>query len=180
MSLEAVLEANTTAMRELTAALIAAGAIQTAQAPGVDKVVKAQKDLGEKKSKVAPGLPIDTMVTASDPVAATSGEASTSKQAEECADAVELQPWHEKTAALYAELKDKKPELASVQKAILGVNSLINREQATAILQRFGAQAITPKADKKGLDEAQFPDVFAMALEVLAGRRDATDAVVSE
>lgn len=165
MSLEAVLEANTLAMRELTAALIAAGAIATAQAPGVDKVIKAQKEVTAKKS--------DTPAT-------KSGEPSTAAPATESADAVELKPWHEKTAALYTDLMDRTPDLGNVQKAVLGINTHCGREQATALLSRFGAQAISPKPDKKGLDAAQYPEVFALALEVLAGRVDATESMVSE
>lgn len=193
MSLEAVLEANTTAMRELTAALIAAGAIATAQAPGVDKVVKAQKDADAKKSQTAPKSDASSTDTEkssnvsptgeakkSDTPARKSGEPSTAAPVIESADVVELKPWHEKTAELFAELNGKAPELAQVQKAVLGINTHCGREQATALLSRFGAQAISPKPDKKGLDAAQYPEVFALALEVLAGRVDATESMVSE
>lgn len=165
MSLEAAISENTSALRELIAALTAAGAIQTARAPGVDKVVKAQKEADTKKS--------DTPAT-------KSGEPSTAAPVIESADVVELKPWHEKTAALFAELNGKAPELAQVQKAVLGINTHCGREQATALLSRFGAQAISPKPDKKGLDAAQYPEVFALALEVLAGRVDATESMVSE
>lgn len=177
MSLEIALQENTTVMRELIAALTAAGAIATAQAPGVDKVIQAQKEVAQKDAAVKKSK---TTPDGKEPTATASGEVSTSKQADESAAAVELQPWHEKTAALYEQLKDGKPELANVQKAVLGINSNIGREQATALLQRFGAQAITAKPDKKGLDEAQYPEVFALALEVLAGRVDATASMVSE
>jgi hypothetical protein len=183
MSLEAVLEANTLAMRELTAALIAAGAIATAQAPGVDKVVKAQKGADAKKSQGGSSTPKDAVAISAKDAAELnpkSGEPSTPAPATESADAVELKPWHEKTAALFAKLNGKAPELAHVQEAVLGINTHCGREQATALLSRFGAQAISPKPDKKGLDAAQYPEVFALALEVLAGRIDATESMVSE
>jgi hypothetical protein len=179
MSLEAALLEHSAVMRELIAALTAAGTIQTAQvsaanttnAPGVKSVIKAQKDLAEKEAKKPEATPTDS----------PSGEASTPAPATESAAAVELQPWHEKTAKLYAELKDGEPTLDNVRKAVLGINSLLGqpagREQATALLGRFGAKAVTFKPempDKPGLNEDQFPAVFALALDVLAGRIDVT------
>lgn len=190
MSLEAVIEAqnaaiveNTNVMRELIAALTAAGAIQTAQstaanttnAPGVKSVMKAQKEL---QNKEADAKKSETSATGKEQPTATSGEASTDGQATESASADAgndpLQPWADKTAELHAKLKDLDPNFANLKDAVLGINRLIGREQAEAILARFGAQAITTKADKKGLDENQYPAVFEMCIEVLAGRADAT------
>lgn len=184
MSLEAVIEAqnaaiveNTNVMRELIAALTAAGALQTAQAsaqaassPAVKAVVKAQKELQNKEADAKKSEQTTEAQTA------TSGEASTSAPATESAsaDAGDLQPWADKTAELYAKLKDLDPNFANLKDAVLGINRLIGREQAEAILARFGAQAITTKADKKGLDENQYPAAFEMCIEVLAGRADAT------
>lgn len=168
MSLEVTIQENTNVMRDLIAALLmnkpqlGEGVRIVDAAPGVDKVIKAQKEAAVKK-----------------PVS-TSGEPSTPAPATESADAVELKPWHEKTAALYTDLMDRTPDLGNVQKAVLGINTHCGREQATALLSRFGAQAISPKPDKKGLDAAQYPEVFALALEVLAGRVDATESMVSE
>lgn len=198
MSLEAVLEANTAAllehssiMKALMERLAPVGGI--ASAPGVDKVIKAQKETDSKKSQTAPKSDASSTDTEKSSAVSQTGEAKKSdtpvttsgapwieSPATESADAVELKPWHEKTAALFAELNGKAPELAQVQKAVLGINTHCGREQATALLSRFGAQAISPKPDKKGLDAAQYPEVFALALKVLAGRVDATESMVSE
>lgn len=173
MSLEALLAENTNVMRDLIAALLTTSKPMLGDAaPGVDRVIKAQKDADAKKSSGKPSTPAPATVSAEENPDGTLID-------KEPADVV-LQPRHEKTAALYEQLKDGKPELANVQKAVLGINSNIGREQATALLQRFGAQAITAKPDKKGLDEAQYPEVFALALEVLAGRVDATASMVTE
>jgi hypothetical protein len=183
MSLEAALIENVAVMRELIAALTAAGTIQTTQvsaqaasSPAVKAVAKAQKELAEKEAAKKPEA-----ATTDTP----SGEASTPvpviESVKEEAPAVDLQPWHEKTAKLYSELATAKPTLDNVRKAVLGINSLLGqpagREQATALLGRFGAKAVTFKPempDKPGLNEDQFPAVFAMALDVLAGRLDVT------
>lgn len=178
MSLEVTIQENTNVMRDLIAALLmnkpqlGEGVRIVDAAPGVDKVIKAQKEVDAKK----PVKAVEQIHTPDTPVT-TSGKPSTPAPATESADAVELKPWHEKTAALFAELNGKAPELAQVQKAVLGINTHCGREQATALLSRFGAQAISPKPDKKGLDESQYPEVFALALEVLAGRVDATESL---
>jgi hypothetical protein len=180
MSLEAALLEHSTVMRELIAVFNQVANIQIAPqadaAPAVKAVVKAQKELAEKEAAKKPeAAPIDT----------PSGEASTPAPATESAKveapAVELQPWHEKTAKLYSELATAKPTLDNVRKAVLGINSLLGqpagREQATALLGRFGAKAVTFKPempDKPGLNADQFPAVFEMALEVLAGHLDVT------
>jgi hypothetical protein len=172
MSLEAALTENTAAMRELIAALTAAGALQTAQAsaaaqssPAVQAVVRAQKDADAKKpdtAKIAPAA------------SAQSGAPSASTPTKSSAA---LHEWHEKTASTYAELKDAEPTLENARKAILAINSKIGRVQADAVLGRFGVQAVSPKADKKGLDESQYPGFLELCLEVLAGRVDATLAI---
>lgn len=186
MSLEVALQENTATMRELIAALTAAGALQTAQAsaaahssPAVKAVVKAQKAADAKKSeKVASATdaptPAETAPSASGEQSAPTGESSSSEPTGE------LQPWAEKTAAKFAELKDAAPDLDNVRKAVLGINSLIGREQATAVLGRFGVQAVTPKDNKKGLDESQYEGFFTLCLEVLSGKVDATASMASE
>jgi hypothetical protein len=220
MSLEAALETNTAVMRELIAALTAAGALQTAQAsaaahssPAVQAVVKAQKAADAKKSeKVATATDAtpaaETAPSASGEQSAPTGESSSSEPTDavdnapndraagqtaksakpsasespsnsECAS-TELQPWAEKTAAKFAELKDAAPNIENVRKAVLGINSLIGREQATAVLGRFGVQAVTPKDNKKGLDESQYEKFFELCLEVLSGKVDATASMASE
>jgi hypothetical protein len=179
MSLEAALQENTATMRELIAALTAAGALQTAQAsaatassPAVKAVVKAQKEADAKKQDAVTAA--EAAPSASGEQSAPTGESSSPEQTSE------LQPWAEKTAAKYAELKDAAPDLDNVRKAVLGINSLIGREQATAVLGRFGVQAVTPKDNKKGLDESQYADFFALCLEVLSGAVDATASMASE
>jgi hypothetical protein len=187
MSLEEALAANTAAVKELTAALLAAGALQTAQAssaaassPAVKAVVKAQKEADAKKS-----APSDTSSGASVNSAASGGQtANESKQCGEPSASTptsssqeqpsELHPWHEKTAKLFSELQGGEPTLENLRKAILGINQQIGRAQAEAVLQRFGAQAITPKDGKTGLDTALYERAFALCLDVLAGRDDAT------
>jgi hypothetical protein len=178
MSLEAALQENTATMRELIAALTAAGALQTAQAsaaahssPAVKAVLKAQKEADAKKPDA---------VTAAEAAPSASGEPSAPTGESSSPEPTELQPWAEKTAAKYAELKDAEPDLENVRKAVLGINSLIGREQATAVLGRFGVQAVTPKDNKKGLDESQYAEFFALCLEVLSGAVDATASMASE
>jgi hypothetical protein len=183
MSLEERLAENTAALKELTAALLAAGALQTAQAmtsPAVQAVTRAQKAADTKKAEDAAKKPQtqDTPPAADAPVA--SGEQSAPTGESSSSEPTELQPWAEKTAKLYGDLKDGEPTLDNLRKAVLGINGMIGREQAEAVLQRFGAQAITPKDNKKGLDAAQYPDAFAMCLDVLSGRVDATASMVSE
>lgn len=192
MSLEEALAANTAALKELTAALLAAGALQSAQtsaaahsSPAVQAVVKAQKEADVKKQSAAtkPDAGAADAKTAEQTTneSKPSGEPSASTPT---SSSQELQPWHEKTAKLFGELGGSEPTLDNLRKAVLGINQHIGRPQAMAILQRFGAQAITPKLgpDGKtvitaGLDDDQYPEAFALCLEVLAGRVDATAAV---
>lgn len=220
MSLEEALAANTAALKELTAALLAAGALQSAQtsaaahsSPAVQAVVKAQKEADEanrkanpkggehesaeaaraasqEQSRTAAALAAEkkqAAVTGANASAASapSGEPSASTLTSSSSEQPsELQAWHEKTAKLFGELDGSEPTLDNLRKAVLGINQHIGRPQAMAILQRFGAQAITPKLgpDGKtvitaGLDDDQYPEAFALCLEVLAGRVDATAAV---
>jgi hypothetical protein len=177
MSLEEQLAANTAALKELTAALLAGGIVKNAQAtaeahssPAVQAVVKAQKAADAKKPEAAKAAPADDAPPASGEPSAPTGESSSG----------EPMPWAEKTAAKFAELKDAEPDLENVRKAVLGINSLIGRDQATAVLGRFGVQAVTPKDNKKGLDESQYAEFFALCLEVLAGKVDATASMASE
>lgn len=187
MSIEERLAENTAALKELTAALLAAGALQTAQesaaahsSPAVQAVVKAQKAADAKKPTAKDATATDASPaaeaapSASGEQSASTGESSSSEQTGE------LQPWAEKTAAKFAELKDAPADLENVRKAVLGINSLIGREQATAVLSRFGVQAVTPKDNKKGLDESQYEKFFELCLEVLSGKVDATASMVSE
>lgn len=174
MSLEAAIQENTAAVRELVAALTTAGALQNAQAsaaaassPAVQAVIKAQKDADVKKS-----TPMDAGASS-----APSGERSASITASSSRVQKSLRDWHEKTAETYAELKDAPADLEHARKAILAINVKIGRAQADAVLARFGVQAVTTKADKKGLDESQYPDFLAMCLEILAGRADATESM---
>lgn len=180
MSLEEQLAANTAAIKELTAALLAGGIVKNAQAtaeahssPAVQAVVKAQKAADAKKPEPEKAAAAEVAAPASGEQSAPTGESSSSEP-------TELQPWAEKTAAKYAELKDAAPDLDSVRKAVLGINALIGRDQANAVLGRFGAQAVTAKDNKKGLDESQYADFFTLCLEVLSGKVDATASMVSE
>lgn len=191
MSLEAALQENTATMRELIAALTAAGALQTAQAsaaaassPAVKAVVKAQKEADAKKPEAAKAAPAEAAPNASGEQSASTGESSSQEENPDGTlidkGPVAVMPWSEKTAAKFAELKDAAPDLDNVRKAVLGINSLIGREQATAVLGRFGVQAVTPKDNKKGLDESQYAEFFTLCLEVLSGKVDATASMVSE
>lgn len=181
MSIEDALAANTAAIKELTAALLGAGIVKNAQAsaeahssPAVQAVVKAQKGADAKKSTA------DTKPVAS-AESAPSGEPSASTTASSSSKPTgELQPWAAKTAEKYAELADADANLDNVRKAVLGINALIGREQATAVLQRFGVQAVTPKDNKTGLDESQYADFMVLCLEVLSGKVDATASMASE
>nr|WP_175800894.1 hypothetical protein [Burkholderia anthina] len=93
----------------------------------------------------------------------------------------ERKPWADKTAELYAELKDAEPTLENVKKIIVaGVNAKIGRTHAEAVLARFGANAVSEKAGKRGLTADQYPDVFAYSLRVLAGEIDPLDAEITE
>ena len=87
-----------------------------------------------------------------------------------------LQPWADKTAEIYAELKDAKPTLENVKRLIVfGINQKIpgdGRAIAEAVLARFGANAVTEKPGKRGLTEDQYADVLAYGLRVLAGEID--------
>ncbi|SEB24770.1 hypothetical protein [Paraburkholderia sartisoli] len=191
-ALQTALQENTATMRELIAALTAAGALQTAQAssaaassPAVKAVVKAQKEADAKKSDATltgkSAIQQAEEDVAADAAANASGEASV--QTGESSSTVltaDLQPWHSKTADTYAELKDADASLDNVKKAILAINAKISRDQATAVLARFGAQAVTAKPDKTGLDEDQYADFFKLCLDVLSGRVDATASMASE
>ncbi|MGF6738482.1 hypothetical protein [Paraburkholderia atlantica] len=188
MSLEAALAENTATMKELIAALLSVGAVQTAQvssaahsSPAVKAVVKAQKDADAKDTAAKKQQTQEAATPAADAGDAptASGEPSAST-GESSSDAPTLRDWHEKTADKYAELKDAEPNLENVRKAILGINSLIGRAQADAVLARFGAQAVTSKADKKGLDEVQYADFLKLCLRVLAGEVDATESIPAE
>jgi hypothetical protein len=183
MSLEERIAENTLALRELTAALQAAGALKDAKqigtAPGVAKVAAAQKEAEVKKSdpkKADAEKVADAAPASGEPSAPTGGSSSPAQ------NSVELQPWHEKTAAKFAELKDGEANLENVRKAVLAINSLIGRPQAEAVLGRFGAQAVTEKKEgdkivKRGVDEKQYPEFFKFALRALAGEIDATLSV---
>lgn len=191
MSIEERLAENTAAIKELTAALLAGGIVKNAQAtaeahssPAVKAVVKAQKEADAKKPAAAQeqkAKPAESATDASAEAAPNaSGEQSAPTGESSSSEPTELQPWAEKTAAKYAELKDAAPDLDGVRKAVLGVNALIGREQANAVLGRFGAQAVTAKDNKKGLDESQYAEFFTLCLEVLSGKVDATASMASE
>jgi hypothetical protein len=177
MSLEQALAENTAALKELTAALLAAGALQNAQtmtSPAVQAVARAQKEADAKNTDgAATAAPATEAAKPSNP----SGKQSAPTGAQSSPDRTALQPWHEATAQVYGELKDAEPTLDNVKKAILAVNSKIGRAQAEAVLGRFGAQAVTAKADKTGLDAEQYPGFFELCLDVLSGRVDATLAI---
>ncbi|AMU17541.1 hypothetical protein A3203_32720 [Burkholderia cenocepacia] len=185
MSLEAALEANTAAIKELTAALLSIGALQTAQAsaalhsaPGVQAVAAAQKQLADKEAGTAKKPSEATQSTAA-ATSAPSGEQSAPTPGKFSA-APELQPWAEVCAETYVSLKDGEASLDNIKTAILAINSKIDRAQANAVLGRFGAQAVTAKADKRGLDPEQYQDFFALCLDVLSGRVDATASITTE
>lgn len=188
MSLEQAIADNTAAIKELTAALLAAGALQTAQAsaalhsaPGVQAVAAAQKQLNDKDAAAAKKP--DAASAASAGAAATgeskpSGETSAPIPEKSSAEqpSGDLKPWATHTAEIYAELKDAEPTLENVKRLIVtGINSKIpgdGRAIAEAVLARFGANAVSEKPGKKGLSEDQYADVFAYGLRVLAGTLD--------
>ncbi|AAT38400.1 gp41 [Burkholderia phage BcepC6B] len=196
MSLEAAIEANTAAIKELTAALIASGALQTAQAsaalhsaPGVQAVATAQRQLKEKEADAAKKQDAATdasagaaATTESKPSGATT--APTPEKSSDVPPGVELKPWADKTLEIYAELKDAEPTQENVKRLIVfGINQKIpgdGRAIAEAVLARFGANAVSEKAGKKGLSADQYPDVFAYGLRVLAGELDPRDAETTE
>lgn len=194
MSLEQALAENTAALKELTAALLAGGVVKNAQAtaeahssPAVKAVVKAQKEADAKKPEADSAKPAAGEAGSSNAKDAEvpndstkSGEQSAPTGESSSSEPTELQPWAEKTAAKFAELKDATPDLENVRKAVLGINSLIGRDQATAVLGRFGVQAVTPKDNKKGLDESQYAEFLALCLEVLSGKVDATASMAAE
>lgn len=199
MSLEQAIAENTAAIKELTAALIASGALQTAQAsaalhssPGVQAVATAQRQLKEKEADAAKK---QTSGTAADaPAADASGSAQTATESKpsgatsaptpgkssDVPPSGELKPWADKTAEIYAELKDAKPTAENVKRLIVfGINQKIpgdGRAIAEAVLARFGANAVSEKPGKKGLSEDQYADVLAYGLRVLAGELDPRDS----
>jgi chemotaxis protein histidine kinase CheA len=128
--------------------------------------------------KLAAQQAAEAAPSASGEPSAPTGESSSSEPTEGFVDGV--YHWAGKTAAKYAELKDAAPDLENVRKAVLGINSLIGRDQATAVLGRFGVQAVTPKDNKKGLDESQYAEFLALCLEVLSGKVDATASMAAE
>lgn len=197
MSLEQAIAENTAAIKELTAALIASGALQTAQAsaalhsaPGVQAVVTAQKQLNAKdaaEAKKPDAAQIDASAGAaatneSKPSGATSAPTPGKSSAEQPSG--ELKPWAPHTAEIYAELKDAEPTLENVKRLIVtGINSKIpgdGRAIAEAVLARFGANAVSEKSGKKGLREDQYADVLAYGLRVLAGELDPRDSEQQE
>ena len=218
MSLEQAIADNTAAIKELTAALIASGALQTAQAsaalhsaPGVQAVVAAQKAADEanrranpkggehasadearaasqEQSRTASALAAEkkqaaaatdvsagaAATTESKPSGATS--APTPGKSSAVPPSGERKPWADKTAEIYAELKDAEPTQENVKRLIVfGINQKIpgdGRAIAEAVLARFGANAVSEKPGKKGLSEDQYADVLAHGLRVLAGELD--------
>lgn len=203
MSLEQAIAENTAAIKELTAALIASGALQTAQAsaalhsaPGVQAVAAAQKQLNDKEaaaakkptSGTAANAPVadasDAAPTATESKPSGATSAQTPEKSSAAQQNVELKPWATHTAEIYAELKDAKPTLENVKRLIVtGINSKIpgdGRAIAEAVLARFGANAVSEKPGKKGLSEDQYADVLAYGLRVLAGTLDPREAETQE
>ncbi|KGV86547.1 putative gp41 [Burkholderia pseudomallei MSHR3951] len=197
MSLEAAIEANTAAVKELTAALLASGALQTAQAsaalhsaPGVQAVAAAQKQLNAKEADAAKkqdAAQTDASAGAaaaneSKPSGATS--APTPEKSSDVPPNGELKPWATHTAEIYAELKNADPTLENIKRLIVtGINSKIpgdGRAIAEAVLARFGANAVSEKPGKKGLSADQYADVLAYGLRVLAGELDPREAEIAE
>ncbi|KVK98634.1 hypothetical protein [Burkholderia ubonensis] len=222
MSLETAIEANTAAIKELTATLLATGALQTAQAsaalqaaPGVQAVAAAQKAADEANRRANPAggqhASAEEARAASQEQSRTAAALAAAKKREAAAtdanagaaatheskpsgatsaptpgkssaapELNELQPWAETCAETYASLKDGESSLDNIKTAILAINSKIDRAQANAVLGRFGAQAVTAKADKRGLDPEQYADFFVLCLDVLSGRVDATASLPTE
>ncbi|MEX3555291.1 MAG: hypothetical protein VB131_01225 [Burkholderia gladioli] len=184
MSLEISLQENTAALQahtEVMRALMArlTGTPATDLAPGVAQLIEAQralnaKEADAKKPDTANDAPADNAPTSE---SQKPGEVSAQTPASSSPEP-KLHDWHAATASAYAELKDAPRTLDTAKKSLLAINSRINREQATAALARFGAQAITTKDGARGLDEAQYPEFVAYCLDILAGRVDATEAVI--
>lgn len=181
-------------LRELDQALIGGEA-----APGVQKLAEARAALEAKEeagkkpdsaARNADASPPPTGATAAaaapaeptTPESSKPGPASTSTptSSNDAQPTGELKPWHEKTAALYAELKDVPPSLESCKKAIVGISTNAGRDQAEALLSRFGANVVSPKPGKKHLDEAMFGQFMDLAVAILAGTADATEAELKE
>lgn len=184
MSIEALIEANTTALRELTAALLSAGALQNGQASAaaqssaaVQAVVKAQKEADAKKPENTAGDAGAPPADAAPETLTPRGKPSAPTGASSLPGSTPTLPWAEKSADDYTRLKDAPADLENVRKAILAINSKIGRAQADAVLARFEVQAVTPKADRRGLDEKQYAEFFKLCLDVLAARVDATAAI---
>ncbi|WP_334028991.1 hypothetical protein [Burkholderia orbicola] len=217
MSLEQAIADNTAAIKELTAALLAAGALQTAQAsaalhsaPGVQAVVAAQKAADEANPKGGEHASVDEARAASQEQSRTAAALAAAKKQDAATDANagaaatneskpsgatsaptpeksndvppsgERKPWADKTAEIYAELKDAEPTQENVKRLIVfGINQKIpgdGRAIAEAVLARFGANAVSEKPGKKGLSEDQYADVLAYGLRVLAGELDPRDS----
>ncbi|MDY7802799.1 hypothetical protein U0E23_10005 [Burkholderia stagnalis] len=193
MSLEQALAENTAAIKELTAALLASGALQSAQAsaalhsaPGVQAVAAAQRELKEKEADAAKKQ--EAAATDASAGAAATNESSkpgaasapTPTSSNDAQPSGELQPWAAHTAEIYGELKDAAPTLENIKRLIVtGLNSKIpthGRAIAEAVLARFGANAVSEKPGKRGLSEDQYADVLAYGLRVLAGELDPREA----
>jgi septal ring-binding cell division protein DamX len=164
MSLESALEANTAAVREL---------IRVLHEGPLSGSVIAKEELTEKKPDTVPTAPA-TSAPSGEPSAPTPGKSSAAPEP------TVLQPWAEACADTYASLKDGDASLDNIKTAILAINSKIDRAQANAVLGRFGAQAVTAKADKRGLDPEQYEGFFRLCLDVLSGRVDATASLPTE
>ncbi|WP_186058664.1 hypothetical protein [Burkholderia gladioli] len=161
-------------------------------APGVQKLaearaaLEAKEDAGKKQtsgtaadaSAAAAPASEPTTPESSKPGPASASTPTSSNDAQPSGG--ELKPWHEKTAALYAELKDVPPSLESCKKAIVGISTNAGRDQAEALLARFGANVVSPKPGKKHLDEAMFGQFMDMAVAILAGTADVTEAEFKE
>lgn len=170
MCLEDAIAANTAAIKELIEAIRNTGGLpgvssDAASSPAVKAVVAAQEKAETKKPK-----PEEKAIDSPQ-----SGEPSALIPTKS-SDAP-LREWAPRTMDLNDSLVGKAATLENLRAAILGINQHIGRAQAEAVLQRFGAQGITPRNGKPGLDESQYEDVFALCLDVLAGRADATEVV---
>jgi len=162
-------------------------------APGVQKLAEARAALEAKEEagkKQTSGTAADATAAAaqagepttpesSKPGPASASTPTNSNDEPQTADG-NLKPWHEKTAALYAELKDVPPSLESCKKAIVGISTNVGRDQAEALLARFGANVVSPKPGKKHLDEAMFGQFMDLAVAILAGTAVATEAEFKE
>ncbi|WP_186266901.1 hypothetical protein [Burkholderia gladioli] len=173
-------------LRELDQALIGGE-----PAPGVRKLaearaaLEAKEDAGKKQTSGTAADATAAAAQAGEPTTPESSKpgpasASTPTSSNDAQPTGELKPWHEKTAALYAELKDVPPSLESCKKAIVGISTNAGRDQAEALLSRFGANVVSPKPGKKHLDEAMFGQFMDLAVAILAGTADATEAEFKE